>query len=540
MVVTVAPSAGWAARPGASRRVAVDAIPASARPAYLVPEVDPSFGTEITRIANDPGKPTAPVQGVWGLDARHTYSNQQPWNADGTLMIIENRQGGSPSRLLLDGNTYAPIGVPCEAAGLFDFRWHPSRAHAHEVINVSNDGTTLSWFDLSSCTRTRAWTLPIAVNYGIGSGAGNVSNDGRFVAMSNERGMFVVDMDPKPPFAPYPASRIGPVYAFPPCSLTVAAPTNCAIGSVTISPSGRYVDLKYAGGNDTTTDLHRIFEVDSVTLALAPHRMDQAAERCGSFAARPNGWVFPLKHADVAADPFDSNEDVLVGGRSCPGSQLGRVVKVRLRDGAVTALTDPAGEAAVSHVSTRNLDRPGWAYVSYFKAPGKRLSEEIVAVALDGSGLLEHIAHYHGRTPGCYRCEAHPVPSPDGRRVVFASNWAEDCGGSCGAASDITDYVVELKDTPPVPPHLGFGLKGVYPNPAASVPSVEFTLERGGNARIELLDLLGRVVQRHDLGAAGPGRHEFLLDRSHTPPGVYWLRLFEAGHSATAKVVLLQ
>jgi hypothetical protein len=354
-------------------------------------------------------------------------------------------------------------------------------------------------------------------------------------------------MDPQPPFAPWPAVRIGPIYTFPPCSLEVANPTNCAVGQLSISASGRYVDVKYASGSDTTTDLHRIFDVDETTLALSPRRLDDGALRCGSFQARPNGWVFPLKHGDLTMDPFDAGEDILVGGRSCPGSNIGRVVKVRLRDGKVTALSDPKNEAAVSHVSTRNFERPGWAYVSYFRAPGKRFSGEIVAVKLDGSLEVERWVHYHGLTPGCYRCEAHPVPSRDGKRILFASNWATDCGDSCGAASDVKDFVVQFADTlqpppPPPPPPVDtrFALLGVSPNPSAVFPSVAFSLRDGTGARLELLDLLGRTVLRRDLGALGPGRHQVPLDRSSVAPGVYWLRLFEAGRMASARVVLLR
>ena len=524
-----------------------DSIPPAARPGYLVTRVDAAYGTLVTRIGNNTGQPTDPVPGVWGADARHVYANQEPWNADHTLLLIENRAGGSPSRLLLDGKTYEPVEAPCAEAGLFDFRWHPSRAHAHELINVSSNGLALSWFDIMTCTRTRSWSLPVAVNTNLSAGSGNTSLDGRFLALGNERGMFVVDMDPQPPFAPWPAVRIGPVYSFPPCSLDITIPTNCALGALTISPSGRYIDLKYAAGTDTTTDLHRIFEVDSTTLALSPHPMDDGALRCGSFAARPNGWVFPLKHGDLAADPFDGNEDVLVGGRSCPGSNIGRVVKVRLRDGLVTPLTDPAGEAAVSHISTRNTDRPGWAYVSYFRAPGRHFNGEIMAVKLDGSREVEHWVHYHGLTPGCYRCEAHPVPSRDGKRVLFASNWATDCGDSCGAISEVKDYVVQFADTvddtlppPPPPPATQFALEGVFPNPTEDTPYLVFSLQNGHDARIELLDLLGRVVLRSDLGAPGPGRHQVRLDRSRTPPGMYWVRLFEAGRMASAPVVLLK
>ncbi|HXJ67889.1 MAG TPA: T9SS type A sorting domain-containing protein [Verrucomicrobiae bacterium] len=522
-----------------------DSIPPSARPGYLVPSVDPAFGTQVTRITNDTGQPTDPVPGVWGADARHVYGTQEPWNADQTLIILQNLEGGSPTRLVLDGRTYEPLFTLCDAAGLFDYRWHPSPAHAHELINVTNDGRALTWVDIVNCVQTRAWGLPIAVNYGIGSGNGNTSSDGRFVALGNERGMFVVDMDPQPPFPPWPASRIGPVYTFPPCSLSVSSPLNCAIGSLSISPSGRYIDLKYSGSTDTTADLHRVFEVDPVTLAISPHPMSVASLRCGSFQARPNGWIFPLKHSDLATDPFDGNEDVLVGGRACPGSSIGRLVMVRLRDGQVTSLTDPRNEAPFSHVSARNTGRPGWAYASYFRAPGKRFNGEIVAVKLDGSGEFEEWAHYHGLTPGCYRCEAHPVPSRDGKRVLFASNWATDCGDSCGAVADVKAYVAQFadtaEDTVPKPPiDHRFGLRGIYPNPTSVVPSVVYSLREGASAELVLVDLLGRVVLRRELGAQGPGEHEVVLDRSPVPAGIYWLRLREAGHVASARIVVLK
>jgi len=456
------------------------------------------------------------------------------------LLIVENRDGGAPTQLVLDGQTYAPRFALCRDVGLYDYRWHPSRDHATELVNVSIDGRTLSWVDVTTCAHTRDWTLPIPTNYGIGSGSGNPSADGRFVALGNEQGMFVVDMDPRPPLPPYPAQRIGPVYSFPACSLSTASPTNCALGTLTVSPSGRYVDLKYSGSDDTTADMHRIFDVDPVTLALSPHPMGQSSPRCGPFEARPNGWVFPLKHSDIAMDPFDHDEDIIVGGRACPGSTIGRVVKVRLRDGAVTALTDPGNEAAVSHVSTRNSDRPGWAYVSYFKAPGKRYSGEIDAVKLDGSRQVERYAFAHSITTGCYRCEAHPVPSPDGKRVLFASNWSDDCGDSCGTPTDIKDYVASFAKRPPEAPSTSLSLAGVFPNPAPAVPAVDFTLPSDAPARLELLDLMGRIVLRRELGAPGAGHHTAFLDAARVPSGLYWLRLIQNGREATARVVLLR
>src|SRR5947207_8986748 len=234
------------ARPGAGAAMVTDptlvfTVPSTPRPGYLATTPEPTFGTDITRIGNNPGLSLGGVPGTWGSDARHVYSKQQPRNSDNTLLTIENRSGGSPSPLILDGTTYAPKLAPCANYSLYDYRWHPSPAHPHEQINVDPTGNELMWFDVTTCTKTRTWTLPITVNYGIGSAEGNPSNDGRYVALSNDNGMFVVDMDPQPPFAPYPNKRIGPVYTFAACSLGTA----CTLDYVTASASGRYVDVKY-------------------------------------------------------------------------------------------------------------------------------------------------------------------------------------------------------------------------------------------------------------------------------------------------------
>jgi hypothetical protein len=523
-------------------------VPPLARPPFLTPVLDPAFGTMITRIAGDTGHATFPASGRWGSDARHAYSKQQPWNSDGTLMVIQNRSGGTPSRLFLDGQKYLPRVAPCPNDPLYDYRWHPSPKLANTMINVNSSGTELMWFDVVTCTKTRSWTLPIEVDYGIGSGEGNPSNDGRFVCLANDTAMFVVDMDPKPPFAPWPNQRIGPLHRLVPCDVNPEDPSgDCRVGNVSISPSGRYVDVKFAASTDTTQDMHRIFAVDPVTLELSPQSMDPASLRCGSFEARTDGWIYPLKHADMALDPFDGDEDVIIGGRSCPGSRLGRVVKVRLRDGRVTALTDPTNEPSFQHASARNLERPGWVYVGYYKADGRKYSDEIVAVKLDGSGTVERYAHKRSVSSDCYRCESHPVPSRDGQRILFASNWAEDCGAGCGSTSDIKDYVVSLPGGPiavespaAVGPAVALAVSMVNPTPAVSRAAIHYTLAIDEPVRLEIHDAAGRRVETRDLGRPGTGHQQVDIERRRNlPAGVYWVRLTAGPHVATGRVVFI-
>jgi hypothetical protein len=116
---------------------------------------------------------------------------------------------------------------------------------------------------------------------------------------------------------------------------------------------------------------------------------------------------------------------------------------VRLKDGRVASLTDPDNEAASFHVSARNVDRPGWVYVTFRPGSGKRFGDEIVAVKLDGGRSVERLAHTHSDADQLYRAEPHAVPSRDGKRVVFASNWSSNAKGAPGPRNEIKDYVIE-------------------------------------------------------------------------------------------------
>ena len=104
-------------------------------------------------------------------------------------------------------------------------------------------------------------------------------------------------------------------------------------------------------------------------------------------------------------------------------------------------------------VSARNTARPGWVYVSYWNTPGNRFTDEVVAVKMDGTGSVERYGNFHSDFDNSslpdagqdsdygYRSEAQPAPSPDGTRVIFASNWLYKGGGD----GWIEDYVIDAR-----------------------------------------------------------------------------------------------
>ena len=533
-----APAAVAQSKPGALPDVitnpsAVYSVPAMGEPVYLKTFTDPTFSTPLKRIAKDPGASTSPVSGTWGTDTRHHYSKDEPWSADGAFYSIENEGGGSPSILILDGHTFAPLFSVPTSAGLYDFRWHPAKTHAHEMVNVNSSGTELSWVDATTGQKTRTWTVPFAAS-GFGSGEGNTSHDGRFIALSNGSSMVVVDMDPKLPFAPYPNRRIGPSRTVADCGLS-----SCSIDWVSVSSSGRYAVVSYDG------DYPRVFDIDANTLALTPHVYPSGTPACGRDPAR--GYILGLGHADFTLNPFDGNADVLIGQQRSGCPSTGGVVMVRLRDGTITSLTDPTNEAFPHHISTRSIDRPGWAYVGYYEESGKRFSDELIAVKLDGSKAVERYAHMHSAVSGCYRCEEHAVPSPDGGMIAFASNWAQDCGSGCGSSSVIKDYVVmtgvattDARDTPQ-PTASALALARIWPNPSTLPLHVTFALPVNAPARLELVDVAGRSVLAQALSAPGAGMFDASFgDGASIRPGTYWLRLTQGGGQTASRIVLLR
>ena len=89
------------------------------RPGYLRPTSDPTFGSTVIRVSGDPGSPIVAKDGrtlgTWGNHVRPIYSKQQAWNRDGSLLFLYNPggKGGSPSYVLVDGNTYEPLKAGC-------------------------------------------------------------------------------------------------------------------------------------------------------------------------------------------------------------------------------------------------------------------------------------------------------------------------------------------------------------------------------------------------------------------------------------------
>lgn len=363
-------------------------MPKPPQPGYLESYTDPVFGSQITRITGDPGTPIPNLDAKWDVVARHHYSKNAAWNCDGSLLCLA-RHHGFPSVLFLDGRTYQPLFGRNDTPGAED-RWHPAKPDTMVYVKDSAIG-------LWNVRENKAEVLATFKDYAklhIGPWEGNLSRDGRLIVVTG--------------------AKAGKPVAFAYDLILGKKWPDLDLGGIdvdwaSVSASGRFAVVN-GRFNSTKGDQTQVYDLDAKKIGeLWPEY------------GRPT-------HYDLT---FDENGDDIAVGVSKSKPNDGRIIKRRLRDGKVTVLTS-GGYA--SHTSARNVKRPGWVYVTYqHRGPTwPPYWDEVVAVKLDGSMTVERIAHMHTKGTD-YLSEAHAVPSPDGKRVLWASNWELPSGRPVGA-----------------------------------------------------------------------------------------------------------
>ena len=363
------------------------AAPPLPKPPYLGSVTDPVFGQRIVRITGDPGTliPNIDWRGrkgrpaTWGTRERHHYSLLQAWNADMSLMVLNRDNAGHPD-LYLDGRTYEVLFARNPPGG-GDLRWLPHDPSRRILVRSNQIGT---WNPVTDELVVLA-TFPGYSEFQFPKG--NPSDDGNRIAVHAK--------DPSGACVAF-AYDLSTRQKFPDIRLTTCK------SYVTISPSGDYILVHYRDGTDSS----QIYDVSGRKVGPT-----------WSEYGEPS-------HFDLARDL--AGDEVAVGiSKNKLAQHNGRQIMRRLSDGAITILTSGRG---FTHTSARALGRPGWVYGS---------GNDIAAIRLDGSGTVQPYAQTRSIWDKNYWAEPQASPSPDGSRVVFASNWG-DPRGPIGA------YVVEI------------------------------------------------------------------------------------------------
>jgi hypothetical protein len=419
-----APAASAAAAYPADSKLTPVSRPAMARPGYLTPVKDPTFGTTITRVSD---------QTAFGSTytwPRNTYSTNQAWNSDGSRMVL----GYGDPGWLLDGKTYKYSGQRLSGTG--KGVW--SNTNPDTFYAVSGNQFLRKTVSTGASTVLRTFTG--YSNLTIGNEEGSPSNDDRTIALvaSGSGGTTVLSYDP-----------IG----------------NTIVGSKTLSSSS---SLDWAASSQSGKYIILSFGPDGSSAGTGVDLYDRSM----NYVRHLYNYS---EHADMGYDSAGNEAYVTIDYTAGASENRMHLTSIRLTDGVATTVlrTDWVG----THVSCRNIDRPGWCYVSDAVAdrPSRVTGgyDEVFAVKLDGSGTVQRFAHAHQSAGISYEWQSMAVPSRDGSRVLFSNDWGMGSGTpSYAYVAGLPATTTTPTTTPTTAPVIGAAPSGPAPTAAPAGPAV--------------------------------------------------------------------
>jgi hypothetical protein len=352
-------------------------------PPYLEAQPDPALGTVVRRIS-DPRVFHQPGA-RW---IRHAYAKNQPWNADGSLLMLDYTYPAP----LLDGDSYRLLGSVHQPSQAL---WSPTDP---DLLIGTRDNELVAWNARDDERAAVLGRFPGYEQISLGAGEGNLSNTGRWAALLGVRRGGGVDV------LVYDIAERDVVgrRSYPRLDLSDG---RSGINNATMSQSGDYAIVEF-------------------------NRRGRTKRRGIVAFNRSMGDPQPLSanggsHYDACVET-DGDESIVT--RADHSSAL---VSSRLADAEATRLLPERLLNYSIHISCRNTARPGWTYVSEFYDPtstGRANTNLVIAVRLDGSRTVERFAREHRSKRRDYAREPHAVPSRDGSRVLFASDWMHPHG----------------------------------------------------------------------------------------------------------------
>lgn len=262
----------------------------------------------------------------------------------------------------------------------------------------------------------------------------------------------------------------------------------------------------------------------------------------GAFGLEPDGGV-SLSLAPAALGWLDAGRTVLVFTNSWPDGTPGTAeLAAAVKMAPVYAPSDLAGTWELHSLATGS-GAPWWSHGQVTIAANGSYSGTITESTggshpASGTFTLAPMGTIaRSGSPG-----AHGALDAGRTVMVWTDTWTTGSPGTSeltiGVRTGGSTVAVPAPEAPPA----SLALEHVGPNPARGAAlTIRFALAHAGAARLELLDVSGRRLAVRDVGALGAGEHAVTLaPAAHPGPGLYFVRLQQAGESRVRRVTLLE
>lgn len=359
-------------------------------PKYLETITDATFGANVKRVSGYAGVEAVPGSSTWTTYNRHQGSKVCPWNIDSSLMILKaqgstKKDGyGAPEYILCDGQTHEvvkalyPLGSKGQPAN--EMRWTDQPA---KLLCVG--GNEVFYWNVDTDTNQTIVTIPQANQLYIGPWEGNLDHKCEKLIVidthdriNRNRKAYSINL------------MVGSALLFTPeMGIPDVDHVGVSASAKFTNVTGRWIEPAEGWIDGDRTQIRNaygiIFQTDEY--------------------GRPSHW-------DWGKDS-DGNE-VIVGVQKV-NSGNGRLLAKDVQTGIEKYHTE---EGYIQHTSCRNTLLPGYAFCTYSGYAVRVYQDELCKIPLDGSGKVERWCKLHA-----VDWNAECVPSPDGKSVMFTSNW---------------------------------------------------------------------------------------------------------------------
>ncbi len=466
---------------GPYQSIATPALPAM--PNYGLSVIDNSVPTpiQITRITE--------YQAQWDWYPTHEYSKTQVWNADQTKYKVASWK-------VYNATTYVE---EQELSGMYPSYW--SNTDPDVIWSFREDGTIKKHNVSTDITQVVA-TISGYELVKLGPGEGNIDKNDHYVALvgkkaNNDLDVIVFDLQTNQTIQTLTfANGWG--------NGTDYAPQ--FIDWVSISQSGDYVVVLWSNPYNITNNWY----TDQNNMQhYGVEVYDRATMQFQNRIADVGG------HGDLgyAVDGDEVYVQFAVG-------QSGVYMQKLNGGGNTQVVTEPNYDFfATGHVSCRNINRPGWAYVTQTKANS---TGQIIAVKLDNTNTVEHFGH-HFSSDNSYDKAPMAVASPNGDKVCFKSDF-----GTAPNNNDVAyDFIATIHNTVSVE-EKQLNELNIYPNPTKDF----VTIKGKANTIYTIYDYTGKLIFTKKANTTNTN-----IDLSELNSGVYLMRATLNDTTSFSKII---
>ncbi len=424
----------------------------------------------------------------------HGYSKTQIWNADQTLYKISSWK-------VYDATTYQE---EQSLSSLYPSYW--SNTDADIIWSFRDDGIIKKYTVSTNTTQTVA-NIAGYEYIKLGPGEGNIDKNDHYVALVGKKtngdlDVIIFDLQ---------TSQIVHTKTFPNAWDDGADYAPKYIDWVSISQSGDYVVIMWNHSTATDNGVDQYIENGNLHYGVEVYNtLDmQFQNRIIRFG----------NHGDLGY-AVDGSE-VLV---QFYGEYGGGTLYMHKLDGfGSTVLTTNADFGVNGHISCRNLNRPGWAYITHSLASE---TGQVIAVKLDDSGIVEHFGH-HFSSGTSYAQAAMAVASPNGDKICFKSDFGT---GPNTNPSVVYSFIANLYSSLSVEEELSTNVN-LYPNPANDFIKIE---SKNSIKNISIYNEIGQLIKNLKIRNS----NNTIVNIKHLQKGIYYMRISTDKKAILKKIII--